>query len=61
MGVGPRAHTRDMAKHKLFCVPGTWEAVAAANGEHQGSFGLLGYSQGAAVVSLVGLNWCPGR
>jgi hypothetical protein len=21
-----------MAKHKLFCVPGTWEAVAAANG-----------------------------
>lgn len=114
-------------KHKLFCVPGTWEAVAAANanpggtitpsaeigmltgitavldrrwfdvvyvnypasfgpvpggGEsllaalgrpsyhasrdmgiaeltrlinaHTGSFGLLGYSQGAAVVSLVG-------
>jgi len=21
-----------MAKHKLICVPGTWEAVAAANG-----------------------------
>ena len=21
-----------MAKHKLFCVPGTWEAEAAANG-----------------------------
>lgn len=115
-----------MAKHKLFCVPGTWEAVAAADGDpggitpgaeigmlkgitdvlnrsvfdivyvnypasfgpiagggqevldalgnpsykesrdmgiaevkrliggHRGSFGLLGYSQGAAVVSLVG-------
>ena len=27
-----QAHTRLMAKHKLFCVPGTWEAEAAANG-----------------------------
>jgi hypothetical protein len=25
-----------MAKHKLFCVPGTWEAVAAANGNPGG-------------------------
>lgn len=25
-----------MAKHKLFCVPGTWEAVAAANGDPGG-------------------------
>jgi hypothetical protein len=51
-----------MAKHKLFCPPGTWEAAAAANGypggitpgpeigEHQGSFGLLGYSQGGADI-----------
>jgi hypothetical protein len=82
-----------MAKHKLFCVPGTWEAVAAANGNpggitpgaeigmlrgvtdllnmgvaevkrligaHQGSFGLLGYSQGGAVVSLVGRELVSG-
>jgi hypothetical protein len=25
-----------MAKHKLFCVPGTWEAVAPANGNPGG-------------------------
>ena len=25
-----------MAKHKLFCVPGTWEAVAAADGNPGG-------------------------
>ena len=121
-----------MAKHKLFCVPGTWEAVAAADGdpggitpgaeigmlrgitdllnrnvfdivyvnypasfgpipgggedllaalgnpsylksrdmgvaevkrligEHRGSFGLLGYSQGGAVVSLVGRELVSG-
>ncbi|WP_102142579.1 PE-PPE domain-containing protein [Mycobacterium hubeiense] len=119
-----------MARHRLFCVPGTWEAVAAANGgpitpaaeigmlkgitdvldrtvfdivyvnypasfgpipgggqdlldalgnpsylksrdmgvaevkrligEHRGSFGLLGYSQGAAVVSLVGRELVSG-
>lgn len=121
-----------MAKHKLFCVPGTWEAVAAANGDpggitpgaeigmlkgitdflnrnvfdivyvnypasfgpipgggedllealgnpsylksrdmgvaevkrliglHQGSFGLLGYSQGGAEVSLVGRELVSG-
>jgi len=29
-------------------------------GEHQGSFGLLGYSQGAAVVSLVGRDIVSG-
>ena len=117
-----------MARHKLFCVPGTWEAVAAANGDpggitpgaeigmlkgitdflnrnvfdivyvnypasfgpipgggedllealgnpsylksrdmgvaevkrliglHQGSFGLLGYSQGGAVVAYEGIS-----
>ncbi|MFD3427307.1 LysM peptidoglycan-binding domain-containing protein [Nocardia fluminea] len=121
-----------LAKHTLFCVPGTWEAVAAANGNpggispsdpigmltgitnaldpqwfdieyvnypasfgpvpgggdalldalgrpsyrasrdmgvaeltrlinaHDGSFGLLGYSQGGAVVSLVGRDIVSG-
>ncbi|HET6732997.1 hypothetical protein [Mycobacterium sp.] len=120
-----------MAKHKLFCVPGTWEVVEAADnraeitptaevgmltgitnlldrrvfdvvyvdypasfgpipgpgqnlldalgdpsyidsrdmgvaevkrliGEHEGSFGLLGYSQGGAVVSLVGRELVSG-
>ncbi len=32
-----------MAKHKLFCVPGTWEAVAAADGNPAGAIDWFDY------------------
>ena len=39
-----------MAKHKLFCVPGTWEAVAAADG------GPGGITPGAEIGMLRGIR-----
>ena len=39
-----------MAKHKLFCVPGTWEAVAAADGDPGG------ITPGAEIGMLRGIT-----